>query len=262
MKADPIRIGFFIFTIMKKAFFLFYIIGFSLILGSCRIRDKQLPDVSLSDPSQVVFDNEIQEAQQLLKEGDLVLRNGNEFSSQIIKNFSKTDKTYSHAGLVFFENGYPLVYHILPGDQNPDEKLRKDSLKTFCNSRKNFGFAIYRYDLDSIQLARLKKIIYDWYKKELKFDPIFSLKSDDKMYCSEMIRKALKIASNNTIVLNSTQPTEREADYYTYYLKVPASQIVKMNIVAIDNLFLHPTCRMVKRYEFDPQQTLPVQQKK
>ena len=262
MKADLIRIGFFIFTAMKKDLFLFYTIGFSLFLGSCRIRDKQLPDPSLSNPAQVLFDNEILEGQQLLKDGDLVLRNGNEFSSQLIKNFSKTDKTYSHAGLVFFENGYPLVYHILPGDQNPDEKLRKDSLKTFCNPRKNFGFALYRYDLDSIQLARLKKTIHMWYQKGIKFDSLFNLESDDKMYCSEMIRKALQIATDGSLVLNSTRPTKQEADYYTNYLKLPASYIVRMNFIAIDNLFLHPKCRMIKRYEFDPQQALSGQQRK
>ena len=247
---------------MKYAFFFFYVTGISIIFGSCRIRDKQLPDVSISNPAQVLFDNEIQEAQQLLKEGDLVLRNGNEFSSQLIKNFSKTDKTYSHGGLVFFENGYPLVYHILQGDQNPDEKLRRDSLKRFCNPRKNFGFAVYRYDLDSIQLARLKKTIHDWYIKGVRFDPLFSLETDDKMYCSEMIRKSLQIATDGSLVLNTTRPTKKEADYYTYYLKLPASYIVNMNFVAVDNLFLNPKCRMIKRYEFDPQQALTGGQKK
>jgi len=247
---------------MKNVFFLLYAVGLSLIISSCRIREKQSPGVSLTNPVQAQFDNEIQEAQQLLKEGDLVLRNGNEFASQVIKNFSKTDKTYSHAGLVFFENGYPLVYHILQGDQNPDEKLRRDSLKTFCNSRKNFGFAIYRYELDSMQLVSLKKIILDWYKKGIKFDPMFNLESDDKMYCSEMIRKSLQLATEGSITLNSTRPTKKEAEYYTYHLKLPASYIAKMNIVSVDNLFLHPKCRMVKRFEFDPQQSIPVQQKK
>ena len=261
MKADPIRIGFFIFTAMKKFFFLLYIIGLLLIICSCRIRDKQSPVVS-SNPVQVLFDNEIQEAQQLLKEGDLVVRNGNEFSSQLIKNFSKTDKTYSHAGLVFFENGYPLVFHILQGDQNPDEKLRKDSLKTFCNSRKNFGFAIYRYELNPMQVTKLKNIIYDWYKKEIRFDPLFNIESSDRMYCSEMIRKAIQIATDGALVLNTTRPTKKEAEFYTYHLKLPASSIIRMNFVAVDNLYLHPKCRMVKQYEFDPQNSLPVQQKK
>ena len=246
---------------MKKGFFVFYGIGLTLILGTCRIRDKQLPDVPLSNPAQVQFNNDIQEAQQLLKEGDLVLRNGNAFSSQLIRNFSKTDKTYSHCGLVFIENGYPIIYHTLMGDENPDEKLRTDSLKTFCNSRKNFGFGIYRYELDSLEIARLKKTIQDWYKKGIMFDSLFSLESDDKMYCSEMIRKALQIATDGSLVLKTTQPTKREAEYYSFYLKLPASQIERMNFVAIDNLFLHPKCRMIKRYEFDPQQSLPVHQK-
>ena len=245
---------------MKNSFFYLNLLSL-LIICSCQIREKQSPATSLSNPAQLIFDNQIQEAQQLLKEGDLVLRNGNEFTSQIIKNFSKKDRSYSHAGLVFFENGYPFVYHILTGDQNPSEKLRKDSLKIFCNSRKNFGFALYRYEIDASQVASLKKTIYDWHEKEIMFDSLFNMESNDKMYCSEMVRKALQIATNGSLILNTTQPDKKEAEYYSNYLKIPPATVAKMNLVAIDNLYLHPKCRKIKSYEFDPQQ-LPPQQKK
>jgi len=61
----------------------------------------------------------IEEGRSLLKEGDLVVRLNRDPSSRFIKCFNHKDKNYSHCGIVLFEQGYPYVYHIIDGEENP-----------------------------------------------------------------------------------------------------------------------------------------------
>jgi hypothetical protein len=192
----------------------------------------------------------IREGEGLLKDGDLVVRSSQEFTSQFIRALSRTDKRYSHAGIVFYENGYPMIYHLLAGDENPDERLRKDSLHSFANPRKNFGFAIYRYNFDSSELKKYNNLIHRWYSQGLLFDYSFDLKTEDKMYCSEMIKKALAKATANRVVLTTTMPTANEKLFFAQQTNTSIATLKDREVVAIDNLYHHPACSLVKRFHF------------
>lgn len=195
-------------------------------------------------------EEKINEAVTMLREGDLVVRNNSDFSAQAFREFSKTDRSYSHAGLVFFDNGYPMIYHLITGDENPDHKLRRDSLQTFVAPRRNFGFAIYRYQLQPEELAIFSATIRNWYSQGLAWDSVFSLQSDDRMYCSEMVYKALKQATKGRIILNTTKATPAELQIYSRYTRIPVADIKLNEGIAIDNLYLHPSCSLVKQFSF------------
>jgi hypothetical protein len=220
------------------------------LFTACRIKDKT-PAVrpAFEKPLEMIA-----EGQALLKDGDLVLRSGQEFTSQFIRQFNRQDQSYSHSGIVWFENGYPMVFHIVPGDENPDERMRKDSLHRFANPRKNFGYAIYRYDLTANERQEFRHHVMAWYKDGVRFDSLFNLKTDDRMYCSEMIRKGLAQASNNRILLPTTRPSATEARFFAQKLHSTFEYVSSLDIVAIDNLFLNPYCRLVKRFDYFPAQ--------
>jgi len=193
----------------------------------------------------------IHESASVLKEGDLVLRDGQEFSSQLIKQFNRHDQNYSHSGLVFMENGMPQVYHILPAEEGNDDTMRKDSLEKFCNPRKNSGFAIYRYDLSKEEIKLLKTQVLQWYHDKVRFDSAFDYSTDQRMYCSEMVRKGLEKSTQGRIVLPVTRPTVDEAAFFSPHLKIPAAVLAKLDIVSIDNLFINPHCRLIRRFDFN-----------
>jgi len=195
----------------------------------------------------------INEGQTLLKEGDLVVRLNQDPTSQFIKNFNRLDKKYSHAGIVLFENGYPYIYHIVNGEENPDEKLRKDSLSRFCNPRKNIAYGIFRYKMDTDEIKKLKILIHKWYTRGVQFDPVFNLGTNDKMYCSEMIGKALAIATNKRILVETTKLTNEEASIFSAYTHLPFRYTNKLRIVSIDNLYKHSSCYLIKEYNYKPQ---------
>ncbi len=193
------------------------------------------------------------EGKDSLQDGDLLLRNGQEPGSQLIKNLSPNDKSYSHAGIVFMENGIPFVYHLTPGKENEGGRMLRDSLENFCNPRYVFGYAIYRYNLETAETNKLKDSVKGWYTKELPFDHSYDLKTDDKMYSTEMVKKAYEKATANRISIPTTKPGIKEATYISRKLKIPRVLVLKANIVPLDAVYSVPQCRLVKRFDFSQQ---------
>jgi hypothetical protein len=92
--------------------------------------------------------------------------------------------------------------------------------------------------------------ITNYYKQGIRFDSLFEMQTDDKMYCSEMIYKALLKATNNRIKLNMTTPSHADKVMYSHFTGVPVEKVSGAQQVAIDNLYLHPACQLVKKFSF------------
>ncbi|MDQ6756725.1 MAG: hypothetical protein M3004_07295 [Bacteroidota bacterium] len=167
----------------------------------------------------------------LIQHGDLILRTGNDFTSESLRQLSSTDKTYSHCGIASIENDSVFVYHSLGGEWNPDEKLRRDPLELFCNPIENRGFGIFTFNFNIQQKHGLDSVIRSWYNKGLMFDMDFNLKTDDRMYCAEFVSKAIETATKKQINFSTTT-------------------INKFEFVAVDNLFLNKYCVEKKRIRF------------
>ena len=224
-----------------------------ILFFSCSIKEKKQENIPAVVDAYAAFYNQIKEGKTLLKEGDLVVRSGNDMTSQLIKNFNRKDKNYSHAGIVFFKDGEPKVYHILAGGQNPDAKMVADSLEKFCYPRQNTGFAIYRYNIDSAEINTMRSSVTNWYNEGVRFDSTFNLKSNDRMYCSEMIKKALARATNNRIVIATTKPSNAEALLAATHLPLSVDYISKLDLIPVDNLYMNTHCRLISRFDFNPQ---------
>lgn len=192
----------------------------------------------------------IREGQAQLKEGDMVFRMNEDFTSQFIRQFNRKDKSFSHVGIILFDNGRPFVYHM-GTENNPKGLMQKDSFPAFCNPRHNRAFGIYRYALDPAELQSLKKKVLGWKESGVRFDSSFNLNTKDRMYCSEMVARALEQATQQRIRIENTSPTTLEARLFSVHLSTPFELAKKMKIIAIDNLYTHPACREVKRYAFD-----------
>lgn len=140
----------------------------------------------------------------LLHTGDLLVRRGDDMTSYMLSQLNMQDQTYSHCGLVMVENGYPFVYHSIGGEDNPDQALRRDSAQLWCSPANNHAFAAFRYALaDSIN-DKLVKSVRGFYKERIKFDMSFDMETDDRLYCSEMIYKAIEQATGgNSFIAQS-----------------------------------------------------------
>lgn len=176
----------------------------------------------------------IYQYKKLVKQGDLVVRTGKDFTSETMRLLSTKDKTYSHCGIASIEHDSLFVYHSIGGEWNPDQKLRRDPFEIFCNPYENRGFGIFRYKITPEENVNLINMVHKLYDKKIMFDMQFNLASDDRMYCSEFIYKAIEQATNNKTVL-------------------PTTIINNIKFIALDNLFINPFCTEIKRVTYDKQ---------
>ncbi len=173
----------------------------------------------------------IEKARPLIKQGDMVLRTGNDFTSDCLRKLSLTDRTFSHCGLASIEHDSLFIYHALGGEWNPDEKLRRDPLELFCNPGENRGFGVFTFNFNSHQKNKLDSIVKAWYKKGVGFDMQFDLATDDRLYCAEFVSKAITKATDNKMIFATTM-------------------INNFNFVAVDNLFLNKYCSEKVRFKY------------
>jgi hypothetical protein len=100
------------------------------------------------------------------------------------------------------------------------------------------------------EIGKLKLLVHEWYSKGVRFDSLFSLQSDDRMYCSELISKAVTGATDKRIQIESIQLNMVEASFLTAYSRLPISYTNHLPIIPIDALYINPFCRLVKKYDF------------
>jgi hypothetical protein len=227
-----------------------------VVCGSaCNEQSQQVPLLTINDnPHTILFninDSIINKAAALIRTGDLILRTGTDFSSDEVKAISPSDKTYSHAGIALVDSSGIFVYHIEPDHLHVGDKVRKEPLDSFCNPQKNMGIAIARYDLSLSEKSIFLSYMEKQYSNKIPFDIHFDLRSTDSMYCSEMIRNGLSLATNRRLLL----PTYRFNDRNKYkimrqYLRLPEKSIANREIIPIDHLFINPNCRMISRFLF------------
>jgi hypothetical protein len=161
----------------------------------------------------------------LVKNGDLILRNGEDFISASAREFSKTDKRYSHCGIASIENDTVYIYHSI-GDPKGGG-VRKDLFEEFCTYKENLSFGVYRYNFSKKIVINLDKVIKRKYAEKIKFDSDFDLATDDAEYCSEFIYKSIITASDSSVFL----PIDK-------------------NLVALDNLYLNNYCKKIVSFDF------------
>lgn len=186
-----------------------------------------------------------------LKNGDLLLRTGTDFSSEQVKGFSKTEQVYSHGGIAVWDEGNWKVYHVEPDYYHQRDRVRKEPLDSFLNPSHNLGFALARYELQPTEITKLISYLETQYSRKVPFDMNFDLQTDDALYCSEMIQKGLSQATRGRISIQ-TQPLEDRSKYKLIqrYFKLPVKSFAHRLIIPIDQLYLNQHCRVLFRETF------------
>lgn len=190
-----------------------------------------------------------------IREGDLVLRCGNDYISESLSDFSQQEKLFSHSGLAMMDNGVMYIYSNMAGDINPDEIMRRDVVDSFITPFHNVAVGIYRYDITTAELNDLRNIIHKHYINKLPFDMNFDLATDDKMYCAEMIAKSVEQATANRITFSKSLITPGLKEKYLKKLLekkvIPSAKVAdQREYLALDNLYLNAHCREVTKIIF------------
>ncbi|MBW6491439.1 MAG: hypothetical protein K0B15_09635 [Lentimicrobium sp.] len=178
----------------RKLLLFFLLVLFVLGFISFTIVNKKL--LSKNKPAEAI--NLVTELPEL-EEGDLIFRKGRSLVSRIVlMNDSKTD--YSHIGIVAFFEKHPYVIHAVPGEPNieGEEVVKCETPEDFLSSDKASKFAVYRLieDTGSYSTLAAHKAL-EYYHARLPFDKAMNFRTDDKLYCTELVWKAYLAAGIN-----------------------------------------------------------------
>jgi hypothetical protein len=91
----------------------------------------------------------------------------------------------------------------------------------------------------------------------VKFDRKYDVKTDNYLYCSELIAKSLATATNNTVMIRQSQvPRNMLPLMYAYFQKdsIPKKRLQQGKYITIDNLYRNGrTTELVKLQLREPQ---------
>lgn len=165
-----------------------------------------------------------------LQSGDLIVRQGNDFTSQSLRQLNRRNKTYSHIGILSRENDSVVVYHIMGGEWNPDALIMREPLYNFISPSINNQFAIYSLKIESKRRVEIVKNAIDYLKKGIRFDMQFDFSTEDRMYCAEFI-------------FHCVQPV-------LPHKNIPLSTIDNFKFVGVDDIFLIPEAEQILSCDF------------
>jgi len=213
--------------------------------GTKEEKRRSLPDTITAH---IKNDSLINKGKLLIRDGDLLTRSDDDFESLSLQNFSKKDRTYSHSGIVFKEDGLWFVYHTMAGPENPGASIRREPFDSFVNPVKKTGFGIFRYQLSSVEINALHILYKKYYAEKLPFDKSFNLKTDDSMYCSEIIYKSLKKVTGNRVVLPTSSLSNFKPKTANIHFKNAFYK--KFEYVGLDDLYMNSFCRPILSVQF------------
>lgn len=126
-----------------------------------------------------------------VRDGDVLLVRGNTDRSRIVLSASVGHPLYSHCGLIVTKEGQPFVVHAAPPEQHGRvggyvEMIRLDD---FLRSPTVEAAAIFRYPSLAVA-SRAAAIARGYAESHVPFDGAFDLRSEDRLYCSELVYKA------------------------------------------------------------------------
>lgn len=166
-----------------------------------------------------------------LKSGDLIFRDGKSYISKTLKQFNRIDPRFSHAGIIHIEGNQAFVYHCIGGEENVTNKMKKESLPSFCSPSVINAYAIYRPSLSKSQLHLLDSLAGSYYLAGIEFDTHFNINDPEKMYCTELIYNVFNklLGSDNFISL---------------------TEIAGNKYVSCDNIFLQPQMKELYNHSY------------
>ncbi len=168
-----------------------------------------------------------------VQNGDIIFRSGADAISKMFVGMNQQDKSYSHCGICFTQDTNIIVYHSIGGEDNPDAKIRKETLEQFCNPMYNLAIGLVHIPLPINQVNALQFTCNNWYKQHRTFDMDFNLQTDTQLYCVEFVAKAFNAA------------TSKDSFFATSYIKTK-----KFRYYAPDNVLTHSAAQKIDSATF------------
>lgn len=91
----------------------------------------------------------------ITKAGDIIFRSGTDAESDIIRDFSYTNKLFSHCGIALATDSGLRVAHMLGGTTNPAGGLLYSSIEKFLSYSENESAGMYESALSKKEFRKI-----------------------------------------------------------------------------------------------------------
>ncbi len=124
------------------------------------------------------------------KECIYIVGKGNQAKNQLIaKTYNLSHDELTHVGIGFVDNNELKIYEITP-NKGSSTKIEEVNWTDFCSDSYTF-IGVWEVKSDNSEIGRLKKYLKHNQSSGIKYDFRFDLATDNELYCSELVVKAL-----------------------------------------------------------------------
>lgn len=140
--------------------------------------------------------------------GDVLFKSGDGFWGAMAARFSRSDEGFGHVGLVApGEDGALVVIHAGGDPLAGDGRVQRASLDEFL--RRATSAALYRPALDEAALGAALAYAEGALLRNAPFDAGFSLDTEEALYCTELVWRALSEAAGEDAAPRKTERAGR-----------------------------------------------------
>jgi hypothetical protein len=130
-----------------------------------------------------------------LVDGDLVFRRGRDMMAATVLAADRAAR-FSHVGLLLHVDGRAMIVHAVPSEEDRDGGVVIEPLAAFLAPDRASDYAVYRVRaLDNAGRRRLTERALAMVGRPFDFELRWS--DDGRLYCSELVLKALEAAGFN-----------------------------------------------------------------
>lgn len=137
-----------------------------------------------------------------LREGDIIFR-GKDFSwGDLGAQLSDKDQRFGHVGVIVRNNDGWAIIDAIGNPLDGEGSVRLRTITEFLAPATRIG--IYRPALTAASLKQFLTEIRRYEVTGTPFDRLYDLQDDSALYCTELIWRALKVATGTEQVLDQT----------------------------------------------------------
>jgi hypothetical protein len=148
----------------------------------------------------------------MLKEGDILLRQGYGFFSRSIAKYQEAEYPVTHCAMFVNENNELGVIHSLSSSFSDFDGVQKQPLQRFLNESVPRTLIVVRYKGGQEKINSLIEKTKEYLSKKIPFDHEFNRADTSKMYCTELFRNIFLEAVSEDIF--QAQIERKNVDYY------------------------------------------------
>jgi len=196
---------------MKKKLLIFFIVLAGLALSiylflliyNYRSQQEQLVSDYTLTPKEI----------SLLHDGDIILRHGYGFVSDMIVETLNDSTGLSHCAILTKYKKHWIVIQSISSSLSDVDGVQWQDLATFVNQSKRNSLVVVRYKhvANDTDYAKIGRWAIYYLKKQIPFDNAFNLHDSSAFYCSELVWKVFKNAFHVDIFESKYRP-----DHYDY----------------------------------------------